>query len=982
VRATITTAAAIAALAMTAAPRSARALDPGARFDQLTYSGWPSVAHASDVHAVFASPAGHLWIGTSGGLARLDGQRMTTIELSRFPGVREATVHRLLESRDGTLWIGWLFGGVSRLRGGTAITLREADGIPPDRIQALAETADGTIWIGTLNGLVRLPPGSTRAVASDEGLPARCIHSLRTGPDGTLWAGTHRGLARWEGRRWHVEDGPWSSSNVDGIWPDPDGTLWLATRDTGVWRRRGPDLRAYGTVDGLGSRRPWAVLRDHHGHLWVSTQKGDLASLDEREDRFHPLTLPPKLCANRIDALAEDREGGLWLGTSLCGLSRLADRPIRVYGRDDGLPSDEPLGLAMHDGEVWLGTRGGGMARWRDDRFAPTAVSCAPGVPCDYCWDFSFGLASRAADPALASLWTVCKTNQVLRWDGSAVSAVKALPGGLPQASFIWEASDGAIWTVLERKVMRAQGDGARRITEQESLQGTRVLFEGRGGTMWIAAEDGVAAWRQGQLRLVRLPATDQPAEVASLVEDPDGTLWMGTKGQGIRRLAHGRISTVGIEAGLPSDWIIQILQDDQGRLWASSGRGIFSVDRRELADVADGKRARLIANLYDANDGVQMRGDSYGHPAGFKDRRGRLWFVTASGLAAIDPSTLVAPAPRVQLEEVRIGGQRFDAGAAAASGAAPAQIDLSFSAGSFAPVDTVFFRYRLEGRDAAFTELGSTHTLRLGPIPTGDYRLVVEARSRDGTWGARPTILPLRLRPPFQRSPQFALLCAAALGLVLLLWHRLRITQTRAGLHAVMSERARIARDIHDTLAQAFAATSVQLECLEDALEGGERSHVRRHLDTARRVVEESLDEARRAVWVLRPQAIEAGLVVALERLVGQVSGGTPIDLEVSGPARTLPPAVASNLLRIAHEAVANARRHARARHIGLRLTFFPRSVALSVSDDGQGLGGASAGTSQGMVGMRERACDMGGVLSIDSGPDRGTTVRVEVAA
>jgi signal transduction histidine kinase len=108
--------------------------------------------------------------------------------------------------------------------------------------------------------------------------------------------------------------------------------------------------------------------------------------------------------------------------------------------------------------------------------------------------------------------------------------------------------------------------------------------------------------------------------------------------------------------------------------------------------------------------------------------------------------------------------------------------------------------------------------------------------------------------------------------------------------------------------------------------------------------VVEESLDEARRAVWALRPQAVEPGLVPALETLVSNVSGGTVVDLQVSGVARPLPPLVASNLLRIAHEAVANAHRHAHARRIELRLGFTPRSVTLSVTDDGQGLAAAGA--------------------------------------
>jgi len=251
---------------------------------------------------------------------------------------------------------------------------------------------------------------------------------------------------------------------------------------------------------------------------------------------------------------------------------------------------------------------------------------------------------------------------------------------------------------------------------------------------------------------------------------------------------------------------------------------------------------------------------------------------------------------------------------------------------------------------------------------------------------------------PPFHRSPAFLVpfvaLLALGAGLSLLAVHRLRIARAQAALKTVMGERTRISREIHDTLAQAFVATSVQLECLEEALEAGppqaaQAAKIHRHLETAKKVVEESLEEARRAVWVLRPQAIESGLVPALQTLVARLSGGTAVELKVTGAPRELPPLVASNLLRIAHEALANARRHAGARRIEVRLAYAARTVTLAVADDGKGInpragqgGGAGSSNGQGLLGMRERAAQMGGSLSVAGGPEAGTTVAVEVAA
>jgi signal transduction histidine kinase/ligand-binding sensor domain-containing protein len=973
----------------------AGALEPGQRFDQYTHAAWPSVAHATSVFAILPARDGHLWLGTSEGLVRLDGQHTTPFDSQKLPGVPDRNIRALLEAKDGTLWIGSFGQGQARLRGDRMTAPVERGGPGPYRLGFL-ETADGTVWASGRDGVARFPGGP-----ADDGLPSRDTHVLVQDARGTVWAGTHEGLARWTGRTWVAERGPpdlpSASLPIDALRADPDGTLWVGTRGAGLWRRRGDTWRRYTVEDGLGSNTVSAVLRDRTGHLWVATKgagSGTLSWLASGAEpaRFAAFPLPPTMCPDRIEALAEDGEGGLWIGTELCGLHRLSNRPFVLLTTADGLPSDLVLGLAAGPGGgaegALVGTRGGGLARWRGGRIEPLA--CPAGLPCDQCWDFS--PSARGGD----AFWTVCSTNAVLRWDGRALGRQQPLPD-LPEASFAVEARDGAHWFALGERVVRVQGGVATAIAAAAPLRGYRILFEGRGGTIWIGADDGLIRWRAGQTHTFRLPSADRPAEVANFHEDAEGTLWMATKGEGIRSLRAGsdRIATVGVGQGLPTGWIVQILEDEQQRLWVSGSKGIFAVAKRELAEVAGGRSPRLQPSLYDATDGIQMWAQSFGHPAGFKDRQGKLWFATNGGIAVLDPASpaLRAPAPRVVIEELRLGGQRIDlrAGAVPVLRGAARDLDLRFAASTFAPPDKVAFRYwvsRQGGYDDGesrgdWVDLGAAQTLHLAGLPPGDYQLAVQARTRDSAWGGQGQPLAFGLRPPFHRSPAFFVACAALAGLSLLLVHRLRLQRTRARLQAVLHERARIARDIHDTLAQAVVATSVQLECLDQALENEDRQTVRQHLDTAKQVVQETLDEARRSIWVLRPQALEHGLVPALQALVRRLSGGPAVELELSGTPRRLPVLAESNLLRIAGEAIANAYRHAHARHISLRLDFAPRSVRLAVVDDGSGwpaqvLPGPTA--EQGLLGMKERAADVGGTFLVDSGPERGTTVRVEI--
>ena len=199
----------------------------------------------------------------------------------------------------------------------------------------------------------------------------------------------------------------------------------------------------------------------------------------------------------------------------------------------------------------------------------------------------------------------------------------------------------------------------------------------------------------------------------------------------------------------------------------------------------------------------------------------------------------------------------------------------------------------------------------------------------------------------------------------------------------AVLAERNRLARDVHDTIAQGLTGVIVQLEAADEAMVQSRPAQISEHIDRASTLARESLQEARRSVRALRPQAlVDAALEIALKDVVTGMTAGTAISAHVTveGEAVRLLPDCEDNLLRIGQEVLTNAVRHANPTKFQCRLSYGTREIALQLSDNGIGFDPTEHHLGFGLLGMRERVAAIGGTLTIDSGPDKGTSVTVSL--
>ncbi|MDT5156216.1 MAG: hypothetical protein QOH51_573 [Acidobacteriota bacterium] len=960
---------------------SAYALDPESDINQLSRRVWQTETGLpqNTVHSITQTNDGYLWVATEEGIARFDGLGFSVFDKQNTPQLKSNDVRALLatgkgdilwactaeglarfdagqwvnftteqglggndvvsayEGRDGTVWVATT-SGLSRLKDGAFTTFTTRDGLAGNNIQALAEDADGVLWVGTGEGLSRFKDGKFVNFTTADGLASSSVVAIERGADGCLWLGTPEGLSCYKDGRFvnYTTREGLPNDRVISLNADREGSLWVGTA-AGLSRLREGRFRVFNAVEGLSDGIILSIFADREGSLWVGTESGGLHQL--RGKKFTTYTTREGLSSDLVKAIYEDRAGNVWVGTYGAGLNLMRGGKVKTYTTKDGLASN--IVLAIYDdadGNVWVGTPDG-LSRLRDGRF--TTYTSADGLPNDF----------------VRSIYS----NSGGLWVGTR--------GGLARLK------DGVFTTYTTR-------DGL-----PDDLIGT--IYEDAKGNLWVGTLGGLSKFEGGRFTSYTTKDGLSDNVVISIHGDAEGRLWIGTNGGGLNLLKDGKFYSFTTRDGLPNDTLYRILEDGRGRLWMSCNKGIFSLAKSELEEFAEGKAHALRPVLYGTADGMPTRECSGGgHPSGWRGTDGRLWFSTIKGVAMIDPEK-VSPntePPPVVVEQVRVDGELVAVGAPAELPPGKSRFDFYYVGLSFVAPEKVRYRYKLEGFDTDWVDGGDRRVAYYTNLGPGDYRFLVVASNNDGVWSETPALFAFRLKPHFYRTYWFYALCTIGLGLLAWQLYALRVRRMRTRFSAVLQERNRIAREIHDNLAQEILGISVQLEIVARLMSVSSES-ARTHLDRARSLVRSSIAEARRYVWDLRSQSLEdSDLPTALAEMTRRLTADSNVEtqFQVSGTFRPLSQQIENNLLRIGQEAVGNAVRHARARTISVNLIYDASSVRLSVKDDGQGFDprphSNGADGHFGIVGMRERAEEMGGTTHISGSAGVGSEVLVSV--
>jgi len=871
------------------------------RFDRNN----PGSLGNNTVVSIRSGRGGVLWLGTTGGgVDRFDPVTETFTHYRHDPGnpnsLSSNSISKvgLLEEPQGILWVGTSDSGLNRLDPATGAAThfrhdpQDPNSLSSNSIESVSRDSHGTLWIGTADaGLNRLDPVSgqiTRYTSNPDdphALPDLRVYGTHEDRAGTFWVMTSKGMASLDRRtglftRHAISAGRRDEASLNAVLAvheDENGTLWLGTEGAGVLKFD-PSQRQLvkykhdpANPHSLRNNFVSAFWEDPSGTLWVGTLGGGANRLSTRPPRFalyrHGQDAN-SVADNFILSLFEDSNGIVWIGNdrTLNRWDRSANT-WRTYRHDPADPSSISNGSVTAtqedpDGTLWFGTFNGGLNRFDPGTNRFKAYRTSPNDPHVLSDDVVRSLHRDSSGVLWAGGWN----NGLNRFDRA---------------------------TETFRQFRHDPGNPA-------SLGGGSVtdIYEDRARTLWVATEGG------GLSRFD--PATEtfrryrnEPKDLASLPddavrvlhEDQAGQFWVGTAG-GLCAFDRSTGTCAAVytqKEGLPNDTIQGILEDAQGQLWISTNHGLTRFN----------PKTGIFRN-YDVLDGLQSNEFNVFTAFYKSPRTGEMYFGGINGFNVFHPDSIKdAPfIPPVVLTDFRLFGKSVPVG-----GSDPVltqsisrtealtlphfqnSLSFEFSALSYVAPTKNRYRYRLEGYEEVWREVGSNERLAVYTgLPPGQYLFRVLGSNEDGVWNDQGTSLKITITPPWWAAWWF-------LGLALALVLGLAYSGDRLRINRIRRYSQQLEREVSERTAE-LAKRNQELEAFSSSVSHDLRTPLRhingylallresagptlteenlRHIDTIgnatrrmNRLIEDLLSFSRMATHEMNKTSVDLGALV-----------------------------------------------------------------------------------------------------------------------
>ncbi|MDT7814882.1 MAG: hypothetical protein QOJ42_4798 [Acidobacteriaceae bacterium] len=973
---------------------------------------------------------GFIWFGTQYGLNRYDGYRSKVFkhDPGRSDSLSCVYIRSLFVDRSSTLWIG-CDRFLDKFEPATETFVhyridKEVPGRLPTPIDRINEDDAGILWLATQRGLYRFDPasGGTIRYAHDSDDPTSIggnnINFAGEDRARRFWIANSGGLDEFDRKRGKVIRHIPFRSWVGHLHEDKYGVFWITSsssycalatlnRKTNLVTCHSVDYKSRGVTSQVGIS---GILESRDGTMWLGSSVG-LLKLDREHQQFiryhnHPSD-NESLESDNVIYMYQDNEGNIWTCFQETEPNYFSERPQAfenfTYQRGRLVNALVTSIYEDHNGILWIGSMGG--LNRIDRRNGKNTVPAGSGVGNEILsiledrsgvlFSGTFHQGLQRLDPETGKL-----SPYVREPSNDAKNPIMHL---------IFD-HEGTLWAATYGGVSRLDPATESFITytpeNQNTIQYQEIKEDSR-GILWLGAQSGLHRFdpRTGQFAIYGHDPDDLRSlsdnRVNSVHFDRSGNLWIGTQ-NGLDRFDPGTATFKAYyeKDGLAGDVVSCILEDKRGLLWMSTNNGLSSFD----------PQSQRFQN-FSAADGLPGQ-DLTGWGACYQSPGGEMLFGGFSGATAFYPARIVNSSfvPRTVLTDFRLSGNPVPIGSGSPLKRSITYTDaitlshqqnafsIEFSALSYFNVETNRYRYKLDGLDDRWHEVGSDQrAANYTTLPAGTYTFEVQGATSRGKWSEPGARLRIEILPAWHQTFLFRGICVVAF--LVLLWsvYLLRLNQLEqqfnTALGARVDERTRIARELHDTLLQSFNGLLLRFQAVSNLLPG-RPEEAKQRIDSAIDQASNAITEGRDAVHELRSGALmtidldQAMTNFGKELLSGSTSEHIPeFRVQVEGTPRVLNPIVRDEVYRIGAEALRNAIRHAKARRIEVEIRYDEQHLRLRIRDDGKGIDRTVVDRDRapghwGLRGMRERSKIVGGKFEVWSEHESGTEVELTIPA
>jgi len=964
---------------------AAHALDPAKQITQYAHNAWRinDGMLGGAVYDVTQTADGYLWVGTQAGLLRFDGVRFENFPA---PDGHLLATFRLFVARDGSLWVGTNTG-----------LYREIDGrltefpLVNGNISGIAQDLNGAIWISrrSINdagALCKLDGALTHCYGRSDGVPMDlgCCDAIATDARGNLWLGASTMLLQWKPtvRSFPIDGLPTIQSGVLALAPLQDGSMWIAVAVPGHGKglqRFVHDAWVPLMTPGFDSSslEASALFVDRDQSLWVGTLNTGIYRI--RGDTVDHFDSRDGLSGNCVERFYQDREGTLWIATTK-GLDSLRDTVVTTFSQREGLSSGLVGSvLASRDGTIWAGTANALNAIHPGGRVS--IIGPAQGLPGNQVTSFLEDHGGRLWVGVEDGLFVYenQKFRRISRTDGSPTGMVIAITEDIQQNIWIEVLGPG-------KGLIRIHDMRVEEVLPATALPAARKISADPRGGIWLGLKSGdIARYYDGKLEVI--PLEKHPSvPVNQMTANPDGSV-MGATGFGLIRFQDGNAHVLNTRNGLPCDGLNGFVTDDSRNLWLSTQCGIVEIAEVDLQRWWKNPQSSITLRTFGTLDGAFPGRADFNVAA--KSPDGRLFFANNFELQMVDPAHLALNTivPPVHIERVIADRKIYTPQSRLSFPPRTQNLQIDYTALSFAVPQEVRFRYQLQGYEAAWQDAGTRRQAFYTNLRPGKYQFRVLACNNDDVWNKVGATIEFNIEPSWYQTSWFIALSIICGSLIVLLLYRLRMHQMARALSSRINERLaernRLAGDLHDTLIQTIQGSKM---LADNALADPSDALMRQVMQRLSVFLEQAIREGRAALNSLRistaqTNETEEALRLAIEEL--QLHRSLQSSLSIIGETRQTQPVAREEVYKIALEALRNAFLHSTGNRLEVKLTY-GRDFHLHVRDDGQGIDPHVADNGKvghfGMQGMRERAHRLHGELHITNIATGGTLIELVV--